>query len=246
MNFYSIGEKEFERYVEYNILRRPSTNAPNRKHKIVTFSERKVTKTQINQLEKDKKLVTKCLHRRLKWYQQTGQPVQTLAEQYIQFPLAISDNKGNPIKGQKSYATKFLGKKYKNSACPIILNNTPPGWTPQCAVLEGMFIINTSPLGTHKTYGEYASFLLRRFLMSQFNRGCKEVHVLFDNPERLKLPKIFERDRRDKTSSISVHTCDTIEPNNLIPAKWRESVINFLFFYFFIFLKHSSIAGRAN
>ena len=38
--------------------------------------------------------------------------------------------------------------------------------------------------------------------------------------------KFFERDRRDKTSSISVHTCDTIEPNNLIPAKWRESVIN--------------------
>ena len=62
--------------------------------------------------------------------------------------------------------------------------------------------------------------------MSQFNRGCKEVHVLFDNPERLKLPKNFERDRRDKTSSISVHTCDTIEPNNLIPAKCRESVIN--------------------
>ena len=62
--------------------------------------------------------------------------------------------------------------------------------------------------------------------MSQFNRGCREVHVLFDNPERLKLPKIFEREGRDKTSSISVHTCDTIEPNNLIPAKWRESVIN--------------------
>ena len=72
------------------------------------------------------------------------------------------DNKGNPIKGQKKQYNKFFEKRYKNSVCPIILNNTPPGWTSQCVVLEGMFIINTSPLGTHKTYGEYALLLLRR------------------------------------------------------------------------------------
>ena len=105
MNFYSIGEKDFERYAECNILRRPSTQAPNRKRKLVDFCEPKVTKTQVNQIEKDKKIVTKCLHRRLKWHQQTGQPVQTLAEQYIPFLLAISDNEGNPIKEQKSNIT---------------------------------------------------------------------------------------------------------------------------------------------
>ena len=226
MNFYSIGESEFEKYVEYNVLRRPSTCAPNRKRKLLTFSERKITKTQVNQLEKDKKLVTKCLHRRLKWHQQTGQPVQTLAEQYIPYPLAISDNKGNPLKGQKSNSTKFLENRYKNSDKPVILNNVPPGWTPQCAIIEGMFIINTSPLGTHKTYSEYALFLFRRFIMLYFHRGCREVHVLFDNPERLKLPKKFERDRRDKASSISVHTCDIIEATMPIPAKWRDNVIN--------------------
>ena len=62
--------------------------------------------------------MTKCLHRRLKWYQQTGQPVEKLAEQYIPFPLAISDNKGNPNKGQKSNTTKFFENRYKNSANP--------------------------------------------------------------------------------------------------------------------------------
>ena len=112
MNFYSIGEREFEKYAEYHILRRPSTNAPNRKRKLVTFSERKVTRMQVNQLEKDKKLVTKCLHRRIKWHQQTGQPIQNLAEQYISYPLALSDNDGNPIKGQKSNTTKFLENRY--------------------------------------------------------------------------------------------------------------------------------------
>ena len=62
--------------------------------------------------------------------------------------------------------------------------------------------------------------------MTHFNRGCREVHILFDNPERLELPKKFERERHDKSCSVSIHTCDTIEANNLIPTKWRESVIN--------------------
>ena len=188
----------------------------------MTFSERKATKTQVNQLEK----VTKCLHRRLKWHQQTGQPLQNLAEQYIPYPLAISDNKGTPLKGQKSNATKYLENRYNSSEIPVILNNIPSGWTPQCAIIEGMFIINTSPLGTHKTYGEYALFLFRRFVLLYFNRGCREVHVIFDNPERLELPKTFERDRRDKIASVTVHTCDSIEATIPIPAKWRENVIN--------------------
>ena len=101
-----------------------------------------------------------------------------------------------------------------------ILNNTPPGWTPQCTIIEGMFIINTSPLGAHRTYGEYAHFLFRRFVMTHMNRGS---HILFDNPERLELPKNFERERRDKSSAVSIHTCDTIKA---IPTKWREGVIN--------------------
>ena len=161
MNFYVIGNREFEKYIEYNILRRPSTKAPNRKRKLLTLSECKTTKTQVNQLEKDTNLVTKCLHRRLKWQQQTGQPLQNLAEQYIPYPLAISDNKGAPLKGQKSNATNFLEQRYKTSDNPVILNHIPAGWTPQCVIIEGMFIINTSPLGTHTTYGEYALFLFR-------------------------------------------------------------------------------------
>ena len=121
MNFREIGEKEFEKYVEYNILHKPSTNAPNRKRKLLTFSHHKANKTPINQLEKDKQLIMKCLQKRLKWYQQTGKTIERLAEQYIPFPLAISDNKGNPIKGQKSFTTKVFETRYKDSPYPVTL-----------------------------------------------------------------------------------------------------------------------------
>ena len=66
MSLREISEKEFEKYVEYNILHKPSTNAPNRKRKLLTFSHRKANKTLINQLEKDKQLIMKCLQKRLK------------------------------------------------------------------------------------------------------------------------------------------------------------------------------------
>ena len=63
---------------------------------------------QVNQLLKDKKLVTKCLHRRIKWHQQTGQPIQNLAEQYISYPLTLSDNDGNRIKVKKVILPKKI------------------------------------------------------------------------------------------------------------------------------------------
>ena len=63
-------------------------------------------------------------------------------------------------KGQKSNSTKFLEQRQKSYNPVIIINNIPLGWTPQCVVIEGMFIINTSPLGTHRAYGEYALLTL--------------------------------------------------------------------------------------
>ena len=65
-------------------------------------------------------------------------------------------------------------------------------------MLEGMFLINTTPLGSQKTMSDYAKFLMTRFLLSQFKRGSFEVHFIFDNPRRLKsTPKYFEHLRRD-------------------------------------------------
>ena len=47
-------------------------------------------------------------------------PVDKPEEQLLEFPLSISDNDGNLLKGQKSYFTKALQARYKESSPPII------------------------------------------------------------------------------------------------------------------------------
>ena len=73
-------------------------------------------------------------------------------------------------------------------------------------VLEGMFTINTSPLTTHTTIKDYSQFLLYWFVLHHFTNGCKEVHVVYDNPgQQPNSPKSFERKRRDDTASSTDH-----------------------------------------
>ena len=77
------------------------------------------------------------------WFsQQTGMPIQQPGEQLIELPLALCGNLGNPIKGQKSYTTQFLQCRYKETSPCVFLTNLP--WSPQCCILEGMFLINYS------------------------------------------------------------------------------------------------------
>lgn len=154
--------------------------------------------------------------------------MNTLAEQYIELPLALATNDGTPLKGQKSYATKAFQSRYQASLPPVTYNALPTGWIPQCCILEGMFMINTTPLGSHKNFNDYGRFLIERFIVSQYLRGCNEVHIFFDQPGRLEAtPKYFEQKRRDKLAKVSTgHTCDSFTGQDAIPSNWRENVIN--------------------
>ena len=92
-----------------------------------------------------------------------------------------------------------------------------------------MFLINTTPLGSHKTISDYAQFLLRRYIIPQFTRGCNEVHVIFDNPGQLaQTPKSFEHKRRDSTAKLSPnHCCDSVEGSTKVQVgKWRDNFLN--------------------
>ncbi len=213
-----------EKYIAYYILKQASILAPDRKKRLVTFTDRKASKSQVSQLEKDKRLVQKCLHKKLKWSQQTGTPVERISEQYIPLPLALATNDGNPRKGQKSYATKAIETRYKKSSPPVILNSLPTAWVPDCCLLEGMFMLNTTPLGTHRTFADYSQFLMKLFILPQFGKGASQVHVIFDNPGRLEQTrKYFERKRRDATAPIATgHTCDEFHGSLSIPSKWRD------------------------
>ena len=57
INFRLIGQQEFLQRVSAVLLKLPSIHAPNRKRRLHTFSEKKVTKSRLTQLEKDKKLI---------------------------------------------------------------------------------------------------------------------------------------------------------------------------------------------
>ena len=61
-----------------------------------------------------------------------------------------------------------MESRYKDAEQEAFLTNIP--WRPECCVLEGMLLINTTPLGSHKTMSEYAKFLFMRYIVTQSRR----------------------------------------------------------------------------
>ena len=145
LKFPEIGQEEFDKYIEYNITGKASVNPTQRKRKLCTLADKKVNKRRMTQLQKDIKLVQKCLHKKLLWSKVSQKPVTSVSEQFITLPLAPCDNEGLPLKGQKSFATTIFEKRYEKAIPQVVLNALPSGWIPECCILEGMFMLNTSP-----------------------------------------------------------------------------------------------------
>ena len=91
-----------------------------------------------------------------------------------------------------------------------------------------MFLINITPWSAHKSIGEYANFLIRQHISPFFRNNTKEVHLLFDDPDCVKIsPKYFERLQRDKTAQLPVdHHCTDFSSDMIIPPKWRNNVLS--------------------
>lgn len=94
-----------------------------------------MTKQRVQQLEKEKQLVSKCLKLRLLHAQTCVNNPQ--GEQYLELPRAIATETGIPNKGNKSLVTTFYRNRYDN----VFVNSLPAGWLPEIVILEGMFII---------------------------------------------------------------------------------------------------------
>ena len=220
LSFWEIGAKRFENKVKYFILRDPSASVPQRQAKLLTFSVSKKSKRKIKLIERERKLVNKCIRRSMVWNTKVCPSDQHSGGQYLELPRAISDSHGIPHKGQKSYATQWLNKRYKD----LISDTLPENWNPELVLLEGMFLINTTPLCTHQFMREYSQFLVRRFVLPHFIRGASEVHIVFDNPGRYpQSPKAIERQRRDDHSSLpSDHTHTLFSDTCPTPCNWRE------------------------
>ena len=140
-----------------------------------------------------------------------GEPVEKLGEQIIELPMVLCDQ-GFQRKGDKANSTRALRLRYKD--VPYTVFTSELQCNPQCTIIERMFLINTNPLGCLSYPEEYTNFLLTRCILTQFSCGSTEVHVILDNPERVKnTPKSLERSRHDSTSSVSPdHTCKPLLP----------------------------------
>ena len=108
-----------------------------------TFSAAKVTVHRQKKEIKDQKTVISCLRKKIAFSKFTSKPVSNL-EQFLQLPRAICDADGIPEKGQKSWATSVFKKMYPNAFISQVPISNPP--VPTAFIIDGMFIINTSPL----------------------------------------------------------------------------------------------------
>ena len=138
LNFRRIGSEHLEQYIRVRILQQPSTNAPRRKHRLLTMACPKLeSKKRVSQRERELKQVTKCLRQRLAWCNRTGQTYDPSDEQYSAYPRAICTETGAPHKGSKAVWTDKLEKRYAMcTSTPVILHTLPREWVPEIVILD--------------------------------------------------------------------------------------------------------------
>ncbi len=61
MNLREIGQTAMDNYISCTVLKKPSTEAPVRKKRLVTFTQTKVAKQRVKQVERERKLMQKYL-----------------------------------------------------------------------------------------------------------------------------------------------------------------------------------------
>ncbi|VDI31327.1 Hypothetical predicted protein [Mytilus galloprovincialis] len=169
----------------------------------------------------------------------SGNAVKDL-DQFLQLPRALCDAEGIPEKGQKATAANV----FKNIYSDAFLLQVPkaPVSSKTTVIIDGMFIINTSPLASHQTFGDYGDFLFNRWIIKYYNQyTANEVHLLFDDPNRNGVsPKDIERTRRNTVvQEPVVRTC--ISSDTPLLSNWRNFIavrhqkrllVNFLSEYF--------------
>ena len=227
LSFRTIGESDYEAYVKYRILHQPSSAAPQRRKRLQTFSETKKTKARHKQIQKEEKLIQTCMKKRQLVMLNKGNILpETCRPPFIAFPRAIADENGLPHKANKSLPTTFLEARYRR--LNVIIHELPSHWVPDSVLLEGMFMIQSSPCPGIITYKQYANMLFQQYIFSHIKMGVKEIHVIFDDPaDNNQSPKQIEREKRDNMVNVSVdHHCINITASVKVPANWRGNLLN--------------------
>ena len=225
LNYRDIGNRQFEQYITHRIAQAPSTvHAPVRRKRLLTMNSEKQQKKRETSKEKELQQVIKCIRRKMSWMNESGERFEPADKQYSVYPRAICDADGNPHKGSKSTWTSKVEGRY-GSQLPVILNHLPPQWSAQAVLIDGMFIINTTPLRKNKTIFDYSLMLYYRFIDYHYKAGAIEVHVIFDKPLIDQFSsKAFERQRRDdnRSGAHDVHVHIMFTPETSVPSYWRD------------------------
>ena len=176
--FRAIGQVKFENHVACRILQKPSAQAPSRLKKLKTFTVCKSTKQKAKQIDKERKIIENCTKKQLAMYR-SGKPSDSkFNPPYIVLPRALADENGNPHKANKSTPTSFFKNRYCENN--VITNEFPPNWMPDSVLLEGMFMIQTTPILGVVKFADYSKLLTHHYILPHFKNGVKEVHVIFD------------------------------------------------------------------
>ena len=101
ITFRSVGKREFETRVEYDILRNSSVKPPKHQKRLLTFTERKSKRKKVSDIERERKLQVECWKKRMEYASKTGEEIPAF-QQCIELPRAIANSDGQPIKGVKS------------------------------------------------------------------------------------------------------------------------------------------------
>ena len=221
LKFRTIGQEDFDSFIKNFYIGQPSVQPTTTTHRLKVFNTTvKPTKRLVNQLQREKNTVTKCLRSRLLWAQTHGGGDDPLQEQYLELPRAIASECGVPNKAQKCNTTAFYATRYGDQ---VVMSHFPPGWIPDAVIIEGMFMINTAPLRIHSQMSMYTRFLFVRYSGWYVTTGVKEIHIIFDDPGRFPFhPKLIERTRRDSNSQTSEHEHLKFSDHMKVPSKWRE------------------------
>ena len=147
LNFREIGGKDLKNYVNHHVLNSPGTNAPIRQHRLLTMAPpKRVSKSMMNQKQKELKQLNKCLRQRLAWCNRTGQKYDPMSEQYAILPRVIADENGHPVKGAKTVWKDQLKKRYPGPTAQVVTDILPTDWKADTVILDAMFFINCKPL----------------------------------------------------------------------------------------------------
>ena len=153
LNLREIGQVAFEDHVKYRILRTSSADAPCRRRRLQTFSSTKKNKKKLKQIDRNRKILQTCLKKQLVVLTRGEQLPPECVSYFLPHLCALCDSEGYSHKGNKSKATDFFETRYKKFN--VIVSTFPGTWTPQSVILEGVFMIQTSPSPDLTNFREY-------------------------------------------------------------------------------------------